>query len=179
MRIAKCSQCGAVIELDGGNGSRQVDKSVNGYLAGSKGDFIAGLIQAAGETGIAKIDLQKACLEKFGNDSLPRINHVIYDLRKLDKVVTKDGKVCCREEEVSATDDATAKAKAQAEADAKVEADQKVKAEENLKAEADAKEAADLEALLKEEPKKEAASTPAKKKQQGGGRKQVQKARDH
>jgi len=89
MRIIRCPHCGKVIEL---GGVRQAGEKVAGrYLPGTKGAVIVELIKKAGAKGITRAELQRQLFERYGDDSVGRLNRVLYELRSDGKVLNKDG----------------------------------------------------------------------------------------
>ncbi len=87
MRIVKCPECAAVFEIEA-KGS--ISKNHDGFVKGTKGDFITSMIHEESE--ILRSDIQKACLTKYGDDSLPRINSVLNVLKGKGIIIT-DGEL--------------------------------------------------------------------------------------
>jgi len=89
MRIIRCPHCGQVIEI---GSTRQSGEKVAGrYLPGTKGAFIFECIQQSGTQGISRADLQRKLFEKYGNDSVGRLNRVLYELTSDGVIVNADG----------------------------------------------------------------------------------------
>ncbi len=87
MRIVKCPDCNKIFEIES---KGTISKNKDGYVKGTKGDFITLLIRKNSET--KKSEIQRNCLTKYGDDSLPRINSVLNVLKSKGTIIT-DGDI--------------------------------------------------------------------------------------